>query len=61
MKTAPCECCDHYCPAHEGRDCAADSTTTLDRVDWVAGSTLRVCDACADDMMDSGIFHPVTH
>lgn len=56
MKTNTCECADHACSAHTGKDCTAQATQTLTRVDFAGTPRVAFCDACASDAMESGVF-----
>lgn len=52
-----CECSDKGCAAHTGAsNCEQVATTTLYRVDMEDYTGTAMCSACADDMMESGLF-----
>lgn len=50
-----CECADPGCPACTGK-CKRPSVLTLWRVDMADRSGVRVCEACGEDCMESGVF-----
>lgn len=50
-----CECSDHACPEHPGRDCGFKAQATLRRVD-MNGARVRACFECAADMLECGLF-----
>jgi phage/plasmid primase-like uncharacterized protein len=53
-----CECADTHCPEHPGLACGHRTRTrTLFRVDMHDVRGTRFCAACADDAMQSGLFH----
>jgi hypothetical protein len=60
LRDTPCECADGGCPVgHRGRSTCAASTRgglTLFRVDMEDRTGTRMCAACADDAMSSGLF-----
>ncbi len=55
-----CECFDSGCSHKERHDsyprCTALATTILYRVDMVDNTGTAMCDACADDAFESGLF-----
>ena len=53
-----CDCTDPGCPAHGGvSQCRTAAAVRLRRVDWgIDAGYLRMCQACADDAMESGVF-----
>jgi len=53
-----CECCDKGCPEHEGfSECNKKATTRVRRIDMEEGLTVfYMCQACAEDAMESGVF-----
>lgn len=53
-KGQPCECSDPGCPACHGH-CSKPSTTGLTRID-MGGGKIWMCDGCADDAYESGVF-----
>lgn len=56
MKT-PCEGSDCGCPVHSGHAmCNNRSVVTLYRIDMEDRTGTQMCDACASDAMDSGLF-----
>lgn len=50
-----CECADHACPHHPGRDCAEKQVHGLYRVD-MDGARVWFCEPCTDDALNSGVF-----
>jgi hypothetical protein len=62
MKTSPklvqCECTDPGCPVHKGEaECEHSGVVTVRRIDMEDGNTkFRMCRACANDCLDSGVF-----
>ena len=53
----PCECYDKGCPAHQGEaECPHRALVTLRRIDWADQPRVRVCEHCALDMVESGVF-----
>ncbi len=50
-----CECTDPGCPCCHGH-CDLDSAATLFRVDMDDRHGILMCDKCADDAMESGMF-----
>ena len=53
-----CQCCDPGCPVHEGKsECSRPAKTTVRRIDMDDGkTTFRMCNKCADDALESGVF-----
>lgn len=51
-----CECADHACPHHVGRDCADFSQHKAHRVDMEDRTGVLFCDPCFEDAMESGLF-----
>ncbi len=52
-----CECADPGCPAHSGKsDCRNVANSLLYRVDMEDETGTALCDDCADDAFDSGLF-----
>lgn len=52
-----CECSDVGCPVHHGQAvCLSKAKTTVYRVDMEDHTGTRMCEACAGDAMDSGLF-----
>ncbi len=54
IKVVPCECSDPGCPCM-GK-CTLYGNTTLYRVDMIDKTGTPMCDRCADDALDSGVF-----
>lgn len=50
-----CQCGDSECP-HCSGECADKATTTLFRVDMGDETGTSMCDECADDAYQSGLF-----
>lgn len=52
-----CQCNDPGCPAHIGRDaCDRDATENLKRIDQDDETGTDMCQVCAEDALDSGLF-----
>jgi len=52
-----CECGDPGCPVHKGSEkCSAKPTQRLYRIDMEDETGTDMCDGCAEDAMDSGVF-----
>lgn len=52
-----CECTDPGCPVHKGKsDCRNYARTIVYRVDMNDETGTAMCNRCADDAMDSGVF-----
>ncbi len=52
-----CECADFACPAHKGqRACSRVASSCLVRVDMHDETGTQLCQECAEDAMDSGLF-----
>ena len=52
-----CECSDPGCLAHKGQDEHSElATTILYRVDMIDETGTAMCDDCADDAYESGVF-----
>jgi hypothetical protein len=57
-KRVQCECGDPGCPVHKGTsNCPNLSSRKVFRSDMEDRSGTRMCNACADDAMDSGVFY----
>jgi hypothetical protein len=55
-----CQCSDPGCPVHPNHsDCSRRATTTVYRVDMEDETGTPMCDRCAEDAMDSGVFTTV--
>jgi hypothetical protein len=57
-----CECTDSGCPIHKGiAECHVQADVTLFRVDMDMedDTPVIVCNGCAEDMVDSGLFYNV--
>lgn len=53
-----CECSDPGCPAHSGKsECERISVTTVYRSDMEDRTGTRMCRACMEDAMESGVFY----
>ena len=51
-----CECSDPECPCCHGH-CNRKAVTILVRSDMEDESGTAMCEGCADDAMESGVFH----
>ncbi len=52
-----CECGDPGCPVHKGEQvCNLNATTQLFRIDMEDQTGTLMCDRCADDASESGLF-----
>jgi hypothetical protein len=52
-----CECGDSGCPAHKGTmHCGRRAVVTVFRVDMEDETGTIMCDACAADALESGVF-----
>ena len=51
-----CQCSDGGCPVHKGRNCKRVAETTVFRVDMEDVDGTPMCDGCASDALDSGVF-----
>jgi hypothetical protein len=51
-----CECGDHCCPMHRGKDCHRSATTLLYRVDMEDCTGTYFCDDCDGEAYGSGLF-----
>jgi hypothetical protein len=57
MERTPCECADPGCPAHKNSSkCNGLATIILYRIDMNDATGTAMCDACADDALESGVF-----
>ena len=57
MKRLKCKCSDKGCPIHNGKaECYEKSDLLLYRIDQVDEVGTAMCDGCADDAMESGVF-----
>lgn len=53
----PCECSDPGCPVHQGREeCDGVFTVTVYRVDMEDLTGTDMCEGCAADALESGVF-----
>lgn len=50
-----CECADPACPVCRGR-CRTQAELLLFRIDMTDLTGTAMCDPCADDALDSGLF-----
>lgn len=58
MKKPTCECADPYCPTHDGiSSCVRTGTERLFRNDMDDSSGTLMCDRCATDAHESGLFY----
>lgn len=56
-----CECVDSMCPVHEGiNDCKNKRKYLLMRIDMYDKSGVWMCNECADDALNSGLFRGAT-
>mgnify|MGYP001557959701 FL=1 len=56
-KLGPCECGDPGCPMHKGKSkCKEQATRKVRRIDMGDSDYIPMCDGCADDALDSGVF-----
>jgi hypothetical protein len=56
----PCECSDPGCPVHAGKsDCENAARTLLIRVDMDDSTGTAMCQKCAEDALESGLFYEV--
>lgn len=52
-----CECADHACPHHPGRDCSnVGVCSTLYRRDMADDTGTVFCASCSEDAWDSGLY-----
>lgn len=52
-----CECADPGCNVHTGLShCEGRGTATLRRIDMEDYSGTHMCQACADDALESGVY-----
>lgn len=56
----PCQCADPACPVCSGK-CHNHATETLYRVDMADETGTALCEACASDAYDSGLFNSETY
>lgn len=57
-----CQCNDTQCLIHKPSDiCANTATTIMYRVDMTDETGTAVCDGCAEDMANSGLFADEDH
>jgi len=53
-----CECSDPGCSEHQGREkCPGSAVVTVFRSDMVDELGTEMCEACAEDALDSGVFY----
>ncbi len=52
----PCECHDRGCPTHPGHFCEAGGSVRVYRIDVEDETGTYMCDECATDAIDSGVF-----
>jgi len=52
-----CQCCDRGCPVHSGKsECGKKASTVAVRIDMDDQTGTPMCEGCAADAMDSGVF-----
>ena len=52
-----CECSDPGCPIHKGTsDCRNTASSILYRIDMEDNTGSAMCEGCADDAFESGLF-----
>lgn len=52
-----CECCDSGCPIHEGEgQCNNIGAVLVFRIDMDDETGTLMCEGCADDALESGLF-----
>ena len=51
-----CECADPGCPIHPGCPCDCGATTIVYRIDMDDTAGTAMCERCAEDALDSGVF-----
>lgn len=52
-----CECTDPGCPQHMGKSCCQErAVSTLFRTDMLDETGTRLCQECANDCLDQGMF-----
>lgn len=57
VRATPCECSDRGCPAHKGSSkCVNRATTIVYRIDMHDATGTAMCEACADDAFECGLF-----
>lgn len=57
MPNERCECTDPGCPIHPGKsECSFLAATTLYRVDMEDQTGTLMCERCADDAYEAGVF-----
>ena len=54
-----CECADKGCPMHKGSECSAVATCGVMRTDMGPNSGPWMCEGCADDALEPGVFAPL--
>jgi hypothetical protein len=58
MSRFRCECSDPGCPVHPGRaECNVLATTVVYRSDMEDYGGTKMCEDCAADALESGVFH----
>lgn len=53
-----CECTDPDCRAGHGSDCLSFPTVKLARYDYADATERVMCEPCAIDALESGVFSP---
>ena len=57
MRVHKCQCADPGCPVHDGRSrCNRNATTTMYRIEVEDETGTPMCDGCALDASESGVF-----
>lgn len=51
-----CECTDAKCPSRHDTYCYKDATTIVYRLDMDDETGTAMCDHCAEDALNSGVF-----
>ena len=52
-----CDCCDPGCPVHPGGpQCDRQATVSLRRIDFEGQPICWMCNGCASDALESGVF-----
>lgn len=60
--TESCECADIECLSENRGGCSPcgkPATVALRRVDWHEDSPLFMCEGCAEDALESGLFEAI--
>lgn len=55
-----CECADRECPVHKGySECPCNAKQAVARVDYEPEEAILLCDGCAADAFECGLFYEV--